>query len=152
MLSNKTNERISYFLHTIRKLIHEGFRYWNYTSLTIGAACVFITVCIEAEQDFNGLEGSTLNYTLNILMPILTVFILLRYLLRFYFSISRSKCELATNIIRYIFYHVLTLLLLSLMAVETVTNFVFNLIPVGITITIFVYAMVLLLTGKNKVE
>ncbi len=152
MLSDKMNERIDYITHTVSELIHEGFRYWNYTACIICVACAFIIFCMEASPDFNGLERSTLNDTLNIVMPLGTGCFLFRDLSRFLFSISRNTGKLVTNIIRYIFFHVLTLLLLSMMAIETVTDFVFILIPVGALITIFVYAVVLLLAGKNKME
>ena len=152
MLSDKTNKRIDYITHTIGELIHEGFRYWNYTACIICTACIFIVACMEAAPDLYSIERIMLNEILNIVMPIGTGVFLFRDLSRFLFSISRNTGKLVANIIRYIFYHALTLLLLSMMAIETVTGYVLTLIPAGSVITMFVYAMALLLTDKSKME
>lgn len=152
MERDKMNKKIGYVIHTVEQLIHEGLRYWNYTFLIIGAACVFIVVCMEAPTGPADIERIMLNETMNIVMPIITGCFLFRDISRFLFSISRNKRALMANIIRYIFYHVFTLLLLSMMAIETVTSFVLILIPVGAVITIFVYAVVFLLTGKNNID
>lgn len=152
MLSDKMNDRIDYITHTVRELIHEGFRYWNYTACIICTACTFVVACMEAAPDLYSIERIMLNEILNIVMPIGTGIFLFRDISRFLFSYNRNTGKLVTSIIRYIFYHVLTLLLFNMMAIETVTSFVLTLIPVGAIITIFVYAMVLLLTGKNKTE
>lgn len=152
MEKDKMNERIVYITHTIGELIHEGLRYWNYTSLIIGVVCVFAMICIEAAPDLDSIEIIMLNVNLSIVMPLITGCYLFRDISRFLFSISRNKRALMANIIRYIFYHVLTLLLLSMMAIETIAGYILILMPTGIVITIFVYAMVLLLTGKNNID
>ena len=148
MVEDNAKEKLNYIFGIIRKLLHEGLCYFNYTLSLIAAICVLNIIGIEKTHDLSLLNTPLLKTQVNACMVLVDIFVVLYFITKYAMGSNRTTAIRKTT--RYILYHSLTFFIMHLMGIRTITGYIFFLIPIGVIVVILLKAMILLFDGKNN--
>lgn len=145
MERDKINELIDRFIDAIIKVLHEGINYLDYTIFIISLVCLITFIYIEGFGNYTIFYEASLKDILNVYMVAGAVPYLFRELYRLilvYSLVSRYDMKfyvLLRNMIKYILYCFITLLLVDIMAIDRVIDYIYELMPTGALIIMIFY-------------